>query len=88
MRTQNGSLPESATIFLDAGLAPDKNQLVIEVKTGQTILEALAALNIRLSQPVIAVVTGAHYQQGIVVDLMYNLAPGNHVRLVPQIAGG
>jgi sulfur carrier protein ThiS len=54
----------------------------VEAAAGQTVLEALAALEIKLSQPVIAVVNGQ------TADLNYRLQPGDQVRLIPQIGGG
>jgi sulfur carrier protein ThiS len=54
----------------------------VQAAAGQTVLEALAALEIKLSQPVIAVVNGQ------TADLNYCLQPGDQVRLIPQIGGG
>jgi sulfur carrier protein ThiS len=54
----------------------------VQVPAGQTVLEALAQLEIRLDRPVIAVVNGQSS------DLTYRLQPGDRVRLIPQIGGG
>ncbi len=54
----------------------------LQVRAGQTVLEALRGARVNLGQPVIAIVNGQ------TVDLTYQLQADDVVRLVPQIAGG
>ncbi len=54
----------------------------LQVRAGQTVLEALRGARVNLGQPVIAIANGQ------TVDLTYQLQADDVVRLVPQIAGG
>ncbi len=54
----------------------------LQVRAGQTVLEALRGARVDLHQPAIAIVNGQS------ADLSYQLEAGDIVRLVPQIAGG
>ena len=69
--------PSSGSAFIQLERRPP-----VEAAAGQTVLEALAALEIKFSQPVIAVVNGQ------TSDMNYCLQPGDRVRLIPQIGGG
>ena len=59
-----------------------KNIRVCKVSCGQTIMEAVTALDIPTRQSVIALVNG------LVADMSYQLKAGDVVRLIPQITGG
>jgi hypothetical protein len=55
---------------------------IIQAPAGKSVNQTLRDLNIQLSQAVSAVVNGH------TTDLEQLLAPGDEVRLLPQIAGG
>jgi sulfur carrier protein ThiS len=67
---------ETASIFLPGAREP------IAVPAGQTILEALQAVDIGLEQPAVVLVNGQ------AADITHRLAPGDQVRVLYQIAGG
>jgi len=54
----------------------------IRVASGGSVLEVAAEIGIPRQQPLAAVVNGQ------TVDLSYILAPGDHLTLIPPIAGG
>lgn len=55
---------------------------ILQAPAGRSVNQTLDDLDIRLSQAVSAVVNGH------TTDLEQPLAPGDEVRLLPQIAGG
>ena len=60
----------------------DGHYAIIQAPAGRSVNQTLENLDIRLSQAVSAVVNGH------TIDLEQPLAPGDEVRLLPQIAGG
>jgi hypothetical protein len=60
----------------------DGHYAIIQVPAGWSVSQTLQNLDIRFSQVVSAVVNGH------TTDLEQPLAPGDEVRLLPQIAGG
>jgi hypothetical protein len=71
-----------ATLIIRFGSGKEKAPVSYQVPAGQSILEALGALHLPLSQPPVAVVNG------VTSDLAYILQPGDVANLLPQIAGG
>jgi sulfur carrier protein ThiS len=57
-------------------------EVVLRLPAGRSLLETLASLGIHMSQPAAAIING------VAADLTQILAPGDQVRLVPQISGG
>lgn len=55
---------------------------ILSVPAGQTIQQALEALELHLPQAAVALINGG------VSDLNYILQPGDTVRLLSQISGG
>lgn len=62
-----------------AGLAPDG---VIRVLAGRSVLAVAAEIGIPPQQPLVAIVNGQ------TSDLCYTLRSGDHLTLIPPIAGG
>ena len=58
------------------------NNIILRVPAGKCVNQVLKDLNIQLSQAVSAIVNGQ------TTDLEEPLKSGDHVRLLPQIAGG
>jgi molybdopterin converting factor small subunit len=56
--------------------------IIIQAPAGRSVNQTLQDLDIQLSQAVAALVNGQ------TTDLEELLQPGDHVRLLPQIAGG
>jgi molybdopterin converting factor small subunit len=60
----------------------------ISVPAGQTVLQALQALEIRLPQAGVVLVTPQGASNGTTSDLNHVLQPGDTVRFLFQISGG
>ena len=66
----------------DIPVEMDGHYAILQAPAGRSVNQTLEDFNIRLSQAVSAVVNGH------TTDLEQPLAPGDDVRLLPQIAGG
>ncbi len=75
---------ENAEIQLPASLARyvPGGATSVWVAPGRTLLEVAAEIGIPPRQPLVALANGT------TVDLNYVLTPGDHIKLVPPIAGG
>ncbi len=73
----SGSLPNRVI-----ELKPGSREIFLGVPAGQSVMDALEKLGVKLSQPVIAVINSE------VSDIKQILEPGDEVRLFPQISGG
>lgn len=74
------NMSDHAELLLERPLVEDRIKIL--VTAGQTLHEALSGLNLKRTQPVIALVNGT------VCDLSYRLNPGDSVRFLVQISGG
>ena len=73
----SGSLPNSVV-----ELKPKSREILLELPAGQSVMLSLKLLDIKLKQPVIAVINSE------ASDIEQILEPGDEVRLLPQISGG
>jgi sulfur carrier protein ThiS len=76
-------MEKAVSIWMEKSLLGTNTSQTVIVDAGQNILQTLQYINIRLRQPVAAIVNGK------TVDLTeYILQPGDNVQLIPQIGGG